>query len=297
MSFYRCMTFTAVALSLTLVASPAPLVAQAATQPAAAPAPNGPLQQAARLDSEGRTADARAIAQQVMDTATSLAARAAANRFIAMSYAFDGDCGKTVEYEEKVIAYWKTREQAEPQNAFYQQGEMANEAARVCIDLGQLDVAERSYRRGTELGLREPEPKTHPRSLWDFRLTHALARLAARRGDAAEAKRQVAEARRILDADPKMAAAQERFYPYLTGYVALYTNDLGTAEADLTKALAIQGNQSDPFMHVLLAMTYEKMGQPDKAKALHEKAYALATAHNPPSAFARPYARKKIGAT
>jgi tetratricopeptide (TPR) repeat protein len=295
MPFRRCMTFTSAVLWLPLIASPAPLVAQAATQAASAPASNGPLQQAARLDGEGRTADARAIAQQVIDTATSPAARAAANRFIAMSYAFDGDCGKAVEYEEKVIEYWKTREQAEPQNAFYQQGEMANEAARVCIDLGQLDVAERNYRRGSELGLREPEPRTHPRTLWDFRLAHALARLAARRGDAAEAKRQVTEARRILDADPKMATAQERFYPYLTGYVALYTNDLGTAEADLTKALAIQGNQNDPFMHVLLAMTYDKMGQPDKAKALYEKAYTLATAHNPPSAFARPYARKKVG--
>jgi tetratricopeptide (TPR) repeat protein len=278
-------------LSAALAVSSARVSAQA---PAAA-RPSGPLQEAARLDSEGRTVDARAIIQRVIDTASEPAARAAANRVMAMSYAFDGDCGKTVEYEEKVIDYWKTREQAEPQNAFYQQGEMANEAARVCIDVGQLDVAERNYRRGTELGLREPEPKTHPKSLWDYRLAHALARLAARRSEAGEAKRQVAEARRILDADPKMAAAQERFYPYLTGYVALYTNDLPAAEADLTRALATQGNQNDPFMHVLLAMTYEKMGQPDKAKALYEKAYTLATAHNPPSAFARPYARRKIG--
>ena len=33
----------------------------------------------------------------------------------------------------------------------------------------------------------------------------------------------------------------------------------------------------------------------DKAKATFEKAYSLATAHNPPSAFVRPNARKKIG--
>ena len=33
------------------------------------------------------------------------------------------------------------RETAEPQNAFYQQGEMANEAARVCIDAGDLAAA------------------------------------------------------------------------------------------------------------------------------------------------------------
>ena len=48
-------------------------------------------------------------------------------------------------------------------------------------------------------------------------------------------------------------------------------------------------------MHVLLAMTYEQSGQADKAKATYEKAYSLATAHNPPSAFARPFTRMKLG--
>ena len=92
-----------------------------------------------------------------------------------------------------------------------------------------------------------------------------------------------------------MAANQERFFPYLTGYVALYTNDLKTAEADLTKALSMQGNSTDPFMHVLMGMTHEKMGHAAVAKEWYRKAYDLATQHNPPSAFARPFARKKLG--
>jgi Tetratricopeptide repeat len=278
---------TSICSALLLIA-PALVSAQAG-------APNGPLQTASRLDVDGKTREARVIFQQLVDAAADPAAKAAAQRAMAMSYAFDGDCANATKYEELVIAYWATREQAEPQNAFYQEGEMANEAARVCIDAGDLDVAERYYRRGSELGLKEPEPKTHPESLWDFRLAHALARLAARRGNAADAQRHVAEARKVLDADPKMAAQQERFFPYLKGYVALYTNDLPGAEAELTKTLAMQGNQNDPFMNCLLAMTYEKMGQADKAKALYEKAYGLATAHNPPSAFARPFARKKLG--
>jgi len=256
---------------------------------------NTPMQEASRLDTQGQTKEARVIFQRLIDEAPDAVAKAQAQRAMAMSYAFDGDCANTVKYEEMVIAYWATREQAEPQNAFYQQGEMANEAARICIDVGALDVAEKLYRRGAELGLKEPEPKTHPKSLWDYRLAHALARLAARRGNAAEAQKQVAQARKILDSDTTMARAQERFYPYLTGYVALYTNDLKTAESELNRALAIQGNQNDPFMNLLLAMTYEKLGDSAKAKALYEKSYSLATAHNPPSAFARPYTRKKLG--
>lgn len=279
--------------ALTLLAFGAPVSLSAQDPP---PDPwQVALREVARLDNQDRSADARASFQRMIDTARTPAARAAAQRRMAMSYAFDGDCANTVKYEEMVIAYWKTREQAEPQNAHYQQGEMANEAARVCIDAGHLDVAEKYYRLGSELGLREPDPKTHPKSLWDFRLHHALARLAARRGNAAEAQQHVRAARAALSSDTAMAAQQERFFPYLTGYVALYTNDLATAESELTRAIALRGNDRDPFMHLLLATTYERLGQAEKARALFQKAYELATAHNPPAAFSRPFARRKLG--
>jgi tetratricopeptide (TPR) repeat protein len=255
-----------------------------------------PMRVAGRLDTEGRTSEARVIFQRLIGSAATPAAKAAAQRAMAMSYAFDGDCPNTVKYEEMVIAYWKTREREEPQNAFYQQGEMANEAARVCIDVGDLNTAEKYYRLGSDLGLKEPEPRTHSKNLWDFRLHHALGRLAARRGDKAEASRQIEAARRALDgADTAMVSQQQRFFPYLVGYAALYTNDLKTAETELTKAVAMRGNDRDPFMHVLQATTYEKLGQPEKANATYQKAYDLATAHNPPAAFARPFARKKLG--
>jgi tetratricopeptide (TPR) repeat protein len=290
-SVRRSVLAAAVLLSFSI---PCALVAQ--MQPDTAPP--SPLRLASRLDTQGRTAEARAAFQRLIDSAATPAAKAAAQRAMAMSYAFDGDCPNTVKYEEMVIAYWKTREREEPQNAFYQQGEMANEAARVCIDVGELDTAEKYYRMGSELGLKEPEPKTHSRNLWDYRLHHALGRLAARRGNKAEAQRQVVAARRALDgADSATKAQQERFFPYLAGYVALYTDDLKSAEAELTKAVAIRGNDRDPFMHVLLASTYEKLGQRDKAKSLYQKAYDLATSHNPPAAFARPFARNKLGLT
>jgi hypothetical protein len=77
--------------------------------------------------------------------------------------------------------------------------------------------------------------------------------------------------------------------------VALYTGDLKTADTELGKTVAMPGNQNDPFMNCLLAMTHEKLGNASKAKELYAKAYGLATAHNPPAAFTRAFSRKKLG--
>lgn len=287
----RTVPFAVVAAATLFVSLVRPLYAQQPTDPFQIA-----LRDAGQLDTRGHTSEARVAFQRLIDSAPTPGAKAAALRGMAMSYAFDGDCANTVKYEEMVIAYWKTREREEPQNAFYQQGEMANEAARVCIDVGELTTAEKYYRMGSELGLKEPAPSTHPRNLWDYRLHHALGRLAARRGNGADARQHVDAARHVLDAaDSAMKSQQERFFPYLVGYVGLYTNDLKTAEIELTKAVAIRGNDRDPFMYLLLAMTNEKLGHQETAKAQYEKAYELATAHNPPAAFARPYARKKLG--
>lgn len=249
---------------------------------------------ASLLDVLGHTTEARKVFQAAIDSAAQPAMKANAERSMAMSYAFDGDCGNAVKYEQRVIDYWVTREQAEPQNAFYQEGEMANEAARVCIDSGDLESAETWYRKGAAMGLKEPGNQTHPRSLWEYRLEHALGRIAARRGNRAEAEKHVAAARKLLDGDPAMAAQQERFFPYLTGYVALYTGDFARAEADLTRALSLPGNQNDPFYHCLLGMALERQGKKEQATGMYRKAYSLALAHNPPAAFARPFARKKL---
>jgi tetratricopeptide (TPR) repeat protein len=251
--------------------------------------------EASMLDSRGEYPQARAIFEKLIASAPDPAQQAAAQRALAISYAFTGDCAKTAKLEEEVIAYWVTRESAEPQNAFYQQGEMANEAARVCIDAGDLVTAEKYYRRGTDLGLKEPASKTHPKSLWDFRLANALGRLAARRGDKTTSAKYVVEARRALDDDPSMAAAQERFFPYLQGYVALYTGDLRGAELAFAATLAMKGNENDAFFNYLAGETQELIGNRAKAREFYQKAYELAVGHNPPGAFVRPQARKKLG--
>lgn len=251
------------------------------------------LRTAGQIDAAGKHAEARAIYQALIATAPDEAAKAAATRRLAMSYGYDANCAKVIELEEQVIAYWKTRRAAEPQNAHYQEGEMANEAARVCIDHGFLDEAERMYKRGTALGNAEPAPRTHPASLWAFREAHAMARVAARRGNAAEAKRWVGEARKALDSDSVMAKSQEQYFPYLVGYVALFTGDLATAQAEFTKTVAAMPN--DPFQLVLLGMTHDKMGHASVAKGFYQKAYDMATGSNPPQIYSRTFTKKVLG--
>ncbi len=235
------------------------------------------------LDLLGRGADAKTFFLKAVDAAPTPAAKANAERALAMSYAFDNDCANTRKYEEQVYEYYVSV------GDFYNQGEMLNEAARVCIEAGDFDAAATLYQRGHDAGLREPNIAPDRVALWNFRLEHALARLAARRHQPAEAKKHVAAAKAILDANPAMARDQAIFYPYLTGYVAFYDGDYKTALADLQQA-----NQSDPFIQVLLGQTYEKLGDTEHARECYRKA-AATTAHNPPAAYARPFATKKLG--
>jgi tetratricopeptide (TPR) repeat protein len=246
------------------------------------------------LDLMGKGAEARKYFQKAIDTAPDAPARTTAERAMAMSYAFEGDCRNTVKYEQMVIGYWVAREQAEPQNAFYQEGETADDAARVCLDSGDLETAATWYRKGAELGLMEPGNRTHPRSLWDFRLEHALARIAARKGNRAEARKHVDAARALLDGNPGMAEEQARFLPYLTGYVALYTGDFNKALEEFQKTVALPDNAGDPFYQCLLGMTWDKLGEKEKARECYRRAFAT-TGHNPPAAFAKPFAPKKLG--
>lgn len=247
------------------------------------------MRQAVQLDLAGDYAGARALLQKEIDGAATPLAKAGAQRAMAMSYAFERNCAKAIEYEEKVIAYWVTREMEEPRNAYFQQGEMANEGARVCIDSGDLNAAEKWYQKGTELGLREPDITTDRRALWEFRLEHAKARLAARRGNKSLAEKHIVAARVALDKMTESKKAQELFFPYLTGYVALYTGDAAKALADLEKA-----NQNDAFILCLKADALEKLGRKEEAMELYKKA-AATRGHNPPAAYAVPLAKKKLG--
>jgi tetratricopeptide (TPR) repeat protein len=234
------------------------------------------------LDLMGKGEEARKHFQKAIDAADTPELKAMAQRAMAISYAFEGNCKKTVQYEQQVFDHYDTVKN------FYQQGEVADEAARVCIESGDLDAAYKWYKTGHDTGLKEPDIQPARVDLWDFRWEHAQARIAARRGNREEAQKHVATAKAILDKGTNPQQAQ--FFPYLAGYVAFYGGDYKTALGELLKA-----NQNDPFIQCLIGRTYEKLGDKEKAIENYRKA-ATATFHNPPTAYAIPFAKARLAA-
>ena len=232
------------------------------------------------MDLMGRYTDARRYFSKALEIAPAPQNKAQALRSMAMSYAFENDCRNAEKYESRLYDTYL----AAPD--FYQAGEMADELARVCLESGDLDSAYNWYKKGYDAGLREPGIKPERKDLWEFRWEHAQARIAARRGNMPEAQKHVAAAKAILDKGTN--PAQAPFFPYLTGYVAFYGGDYKAALADLQKA-----NQNDPFILSLIARTYEKLGERAQAVEYYRKVMRFTT-HNPPNAFARPLARKKL---
>ncbi len=236
------------------------------------------------FDLLGKTAQARPYFQKAIDVAADPVAKGRAERAMAISWAFAGDCDQTVKYEQMAMQYYASIKD------FYEQGQIADEAARVCLDNGQYDTAYQWYLTGHDLGLKQPDITAARKHLWEFRWEHAQARIAARKGNQTEAAKHVAAAKAILDGDPELAKTQSIFFPYLEGYVAIYRGDYKSAVTELEKA-----NHDDPFVQSLLGDAYEALGQKEKAIEAYKKA-AASTQHNPPTAYARPYAEKKLKA-
>ncbi|HZQ92677.1 MAG TPA: tetratricopeptide repeat protein [Terriglobales bacterium] len=237
------------------------------------------------LDLKGQYAEARYHLNRALEAAKP-EQKNSAMRTLAMSYAFEGKAGEAAKYERPLY------DEAVAKSDFPTAAEIANEQARLFIEAGDLDNAQKWYQMGHETALRKADLKPEERDLWDFRWENAQARIAARRGNRAEAGRHVAAAKAIMDKGTITRGGntdQTRFWPYLTGYVAYHTGDYKTAIGELQKA-----DQRDPFIMLLLAQSYEKTGDAAKAKELYQQIMTV-NSHNPTNAFARPVARKKLG--
>jgi tetratricopeptide (TPR) repeat protein len=232
------------------------------------------------LDLMGRYREAQLYFTAAIKASRTPLEKALAERAMAIGYGFAGDCGNAEKLEKRAYEFY-----VETQD-FPNAGDVADEAGRLCLDAGDFDRASEWYQRGHDEGLQEPKISPARTDLWEFRLAHARARIAARRGKVAEARKQAQRARAILDRG--RIPDQEEYFPYLQGYIAFYASDFADALSALNRA-----SGSDSFIQCLIARTYEAMGDRARAIEFYQKA-AAATAHSVPAANAQPFARRKL---
>jgi tetratricopeptide (TPR) repeat protein len=233
------------------------------------------------LDLQGNYQEARQHLAQAIELAGEQQT-AQALRTMAVSYAFERNTNKASEYERRAfdLQYnWKRYDDA---------AATANELARIYLESGDLDNAFQRYQTGRLTGLKKPDITQAEKDLWDFRWEAAEARIAARRGKKDQAQQHLVALKAIVDKNDN--PDQAHFYPYLAGYVALYTGDDNTALKEL-----LQADQKDPFVLSLLGQTYEKLGDKAHARVYYEQVLTINT-HNPSNAFARPLAKEKLAA-
>jgi tetratricopeptide (TPR) repeat protein len=289
-----------------------------AQQPAEkpAPAPGSPedlVQQGDKLAHDGKLDDALALYNRALDKSPSLYqahlaegmaldlkgeydkarehftkaievapadSKAQALRSMAVSYAFEANAFKAAEFEMQVF---NTRlAQRDSVGA----AELCNELARIYLEAGDPDHAEKWYKMGYSTIAHKPDLTEADKNLWLFRWENAQARIAAQRGKADEAQQHIVAAKAALDKANN--PDQMKFYFYLRGYVAFYTADYKTAIAELQKA-----DQHDPATLALFGEAFEKAGDPAQAKTYYQKVLEI-NSHNPANAFARPLASKKL---
>jgi tetratricopeptide (TPR) repeat protein len=231
------------------------------------------------LDLTGHYAEARRHFGKAIELAPE-GVKDQALRMMGVSYVFTGDSGKAAHYFRQVF-----KRQTASGN-FVSAAEVANELGRVYLECGDLDSASRWYRMGYVTATRQPTRSASEIDLADLRWAHAQARIAARRGDSEEARRQEAVVKELLDkgTNPDQQIQQ----PYVLGYVHFYLKEYGGAVEALQKADA-----SDPFILVLLGEAYEQWGNQARARESYRKALA-STSHAVNNAFARRIARRKL---
>lgn len=231
------------------------------------------------LDMEGDFGKARGYLEKAVEVAPP-DRRVQALRTMAVSYAFQCDLPQVAKYEQQAFDSQMKNQK------FTDAAGTANELARIYLECDDVPEASKWYQTGYDTAIRQPDLSEADRDLWSCRLENAKARMAAREGKAKQADADVVSAKAILEKGK--IPDQQRFYPYLTGYVAFYAGNYKSAIEELQKA-----DQKDPFILVLLAQAYEKTGNQAEAMKYYRQVLAI-NSHNPTNAFARPLAKKKL---
>ncbi len=232
------------------------------------------------LDIDGRYDEARRHLQNAIDAASDQEMNQALST-MAVSYAFEGRASEAATYYQRIFD--RQIKAGAPESA----GGIANALGRVYLETGDVANAEKWYRTGYEIATKGDAITPGQKDLAEMRWHHAQARIAARRGQPDAARKHADQVRAIVGRGT-LEESQTIQYPYVAGYVAFYQRDYDAAIADLSKA-----NQDDPFILSLLAQAYEQKKDQARARELYEKIMSLSD-HSVQAAFARPLAVRRL---
>ena len=228
------------------------------------------------LDFLGRHAEARRSYQAALELAPP-DGRAQPLSATAVSYAFESNAPGAARFYQMVFD-----ERIAAGNPGGAAG-TANALGRVYLETGDRENAEKWYRTGYDTSKRIANATEAERDLWTMRWLNAQGRIAARRGNAAEARRHAAALAELLAKGQNEGERPQ--LQYLLGYIALEAGEHDRAIAELEK-----GNLTDTFVLGLIGRAYEKKGDAANARAYYAKVLA-SPGHSLNTAFARRWAQ------
>jgi tetratricopeptide (TPR) repeat protein len=231
---------------------------------------------------EGKGAEGRKHLQQALELAPENGINPALSS-TAVAWMYEGNVG------EAAAAYQKVFDRQMQAGARDAAAGTANALGRAYLESGDLDNAEKWYRQGYETAQKIDKLTPEQSDLWAMRWYHAQGRIAARRKNAAEAKKQV-EAVKALADKGTLDEFQRGQLTYLEGYVAFYEGRYDDAIAALGKA-----DQNDPFILSMIAQSYEGKKDTAKARELYQK-IVDAPGYSLQAAIARRVAQGKLAA-
>jgi tetratricopeptide (TPR) repeat protein len=229
---------------------------------------------------DGKVAEGRKHLQQALEMAPENGISPSLSS-LAVAWMFEGNVGEAAKAYQKVF---DRQMQAAAREAA---AGTANALGRAYLESGDLANAEKWYKLGYDTAQKIDKLTPEQTDLWAMRWHHAQGRIAARRKNAAEAKKQVDAVQALVDKGT-LDEFQRGNLPHLVGYVAFYEGRYDDAIGALEKA-----DQNDPFILSLLAQSYEGKKDTAKARELYQK-IVDAPGFSLQAALARSVAQKKL---
>lgn len=234
------------------------------------------------LDLKGSFEPARTHLGKAVELATP-EERARALMAMGVSFAFERKASDAARHYQRLLDI-----QMEAK-AYSDAAATANALGRLYLESGDTANARKWYETGYETARRQADLPGPQLDLWQLRWEHAQARIAARRGDAAEAARHAQAVRAIVEKGGENEQ-QRPVYNALEGYINFYGGDSRAAIAWLLKA-----DETDVFALGMLGQAYERVNEPRNARDCYRKVMAILQ-HDLQVAFTRPLAGERLKA-